>query len=208
MIGNLPPQLTPGAKGFLIRIQPEDGLSVPTGIQSLVVTGPIVNFNAPPEYLDPNFGGDPFNLRDPPRVQLRHEATEARDFARDVLHSPLDFAREDTHLGHPMWRIVSPQPSTQPSGNPGDTVWTIGGAAFNVGSNVPDDGRGIDLMYLVATGDVRIRVFLARGATGIWMDYTLNFEDGRFNSIPEPSTFVLAILGLAGFVLYTRRRHK
>jgi hypothetical protein len=208
-MGNLAPQLTPGAKGFLIRIRPEDGLSVPTGIQSLIVTGPIVNFNAPPEFIDENSGGDPNNLRDPPRVQTRSEATEARNFAVDVLHAPLDYPREDTYLASHLWTIVSSPPSMQPSGNPGDTVWSIGGAAYALGSNVLDNGSGIDFMYLVATGDVRIRVQVVRGAASIPFIETLNFELGIIgNLLPEPTTFVSACLALVVLLLYARRRRK
>jgi hypothetical protein len=202
-MGTLPPTLTPNAKGFMIRILPEDGASVPLGIQNLNVTGSgLVQVPGPQAYVD----ADPTALKDPLRVQTRGEANGSRDYLNDNGLPALNYPREDTYLASTNWSIVSTPPSVQPSGNPGDTLWNIGGAAFSVGSNVPDNGQGIDFLYLVTTADARIKVLIARGQTGTSLDYVLNYEAMTLAPIPEPSTIVLAGLGLVGLVFAWRRR--
>jgi hypothetical protein len=210
-MGTHAPQLTPGAKGFVIRLFPEDGLSLNIGVKDLSVTGSgLVQFAAPPEFLDVNFGGDPSNLKDPLRVQTRPEAVEAQNFTTDVLLTPLNYPREDSYLVN-LWSVlgnmVTP-PSVQPSGNPGDELWNITEAIYDVGRNIPDDGQGLDFIYLVTTADVRMQLILVRGKVGEPLDYTLDFETMTLAPTPEPSTLVLAALALVGLTIAAWRRRR
>ena len=198
-----PPTLTPGAKGFLIGV--DTGDTDPFGALTTVpmsFTGPdlvhkvgIVN-----GHDRPNF----------PRIMTQTEA------GIQSMHDSVDYAAEDTYLIDKLSSSMGFDPVAEGilGGLATDHYFTVYASANTAGS-VPN---GVyPLAYVVTTSDVAIFGIIGRDALGAVgygpfgnrLSFTspggtavLDFATGTI--VPEPSSLVLAALGVVGIILLAR----
>jgi hypothetical protein len=206
------PADTPGAKGFLIGIDNTADPAAPLAVQDFTFSGPnLVQRQSP--------NGASLN------VQTRGEALLAQ---LDDPPPTSSFSRNDS-----WWWTAAQDVDSTPGGQlygfgpvstgiqggePGGPMTMTGNWVPNPDHSPQNTAPGVWRMaYIVATGNVPISGIIAVGQQGSNMITgelgpkvgsvgMLDFETGAIVPIPEPSTFVLAGLGLVGLALAWRRR--
>jgi hypothetical protein len=212
-VNNLPPNLPPGTKGFLIGIDIEDNqVGVPLGVQNIQFNN-VVHQQGQLDELGDAYP-TPLNMTTRSSAQLQ----ELNDAA---LNAPATnaYRRSDTYVMDNVqpgivgvWTAVGPGFE---GGDPGDTFFRITGS-LGLPSAVTGPGV-VQLAYVIAAGDVPISAngVIARGnvgfdpggnAPGSAPGYLLDFETGEIRPIPEPSTVVLAGLAMVGLAVGAWRR--
>lgn len=198
-----PPTMTPGAKGFLIGVDTGDTDAF-TGlfVNPMMFSGPglvhkqgIVN------------EGDPPTLAKFPRIMTRHEAS---------LQSAIDainYVPEDTYLIDKLSSSMGWEPVLEGTlgGLDSDHFFTVYATPNPIGSV----SNGIyPLAYVVTTADTNVTGLIARGMLGFdvlgnpdqhapYAIATLDFTTETIR-VPEPSSVVLAALGVVGILFFSR----
>lgn len=197
--GTQPPVDPLGANGFLIGIDNSSDPLQPLAVQNLTFSGPgFVQRLAPKSVLDGNLVS--------PNVQLRSEA---------LLANASDSVAGSTFGGNDSWwwdqvqngLTLSPVATGIQGGLPGGPMTMTG--TFNISGAVPGDVWRT--AYIVATGDVTISVLIASGQHGFdplgnpsqtGGTALLSYGTASIVPVPEPSSFVLAALGLIGLAAW------
>lgn len=215
-MGTNSPQSTPGAKGFLLAIDfSMDGLGeVFTAVQDFEVMGPIV------QWQDPIYASD--NALPNDDVQERSHALLVNADGQDMPPGASNFLREDSYWWDSNQTVAGQAVAWNDlfieDGTPGDGKMTYTGQLGSTGTNV---GQGIArLIYVVTTGDLEIRGVIARtadpqnatdpggGPVGSGGYVVLHFDTMTLEYVPEPSSFVLAGLGVVALAFGAWRRRK
>jgi hypothetical protein len=214
---NSPQSTAPPVRGLLLAIDfAADGLgTVFTAVQDLEVSGPLVQWTAPIYAADNTLPSDD--------VQTRSLALLVNADGQDQPPGASNFLREDSYWWDSAQTIGGQSRSWSPvatgieDGAPGDDLMTMTATLGSVGQNTP---QGIaKLIYVVTTGDLEIRGVIARtsdpqnatdtGGGAVGAGYMLyHYDTNTLEYVPEPSSFVLAGLGVVALAVGAWRRRK
>jgi PEP-CTERM motif len=230
------PPVGPGQMGFLIGIDCSTDPQAPLGFQNVTFSGPIVQRLAPVAASTVNPDADPpANFLASPIVQTRSQALIANANGDGVAGST--FGANDSWwwdssqtVGGTAYSLTPLPPEVSPPTDPptflpdyiggaatGDPMTVLAGSYKISGSVNPGVYR---LAYLVTTGPVLIQATLASGQNGfdpLGGGGTPGYAGGQamltmdgqiVPVVPEPSTIVLAALGLVGLGVGAWRRRK
>lgn len=209
LVANAFPPVAAGSKGFLIGIDNTADILAPLSFQDLTFSGPGLV-----QRLAPNaFAAEAIPS---PNVNLRNEALSAN--IPDPVAGSTFGANDSWWWNQVQDGLTLAAVSTGLQGGlPGGPMTYT--ASFNTIGNVP---AGVwRTVYIVATGDAALSGILASGqlgfdlATGAHLPNNsvpsvarLDFASGTIVPIPEPSTLVLAALGLVGLGVGAWKRRK
>jgi len=200
----IPPTMTPGAKGFLIGVDTGDFVAVDAlAVTPMTFSGlglihkqGIVN------------EGDPPTLALFPQIMTRYEAN------RQSTVDANNYVPEDTYLidkksSSMGWGLISVGAA---GGSASDHFLTI----YATPSATGGTPNGVyPLTYVVTTGDLAISGVIVRGGAGGigWTPLgqrtnfggtaVLDFASGTI--VPEPTSLLLAALGMIGLLFVARR---